>query len=215
LLVRGQARHIQSFYAAAVNERILLCVGPADVQVYDVAKVVVECPENFRAQTQVQRQVTPHLPVVLGEHREIVGSVLMGINPAAAKTEGWRPHQEPLEVGEASEAGVDRVHPAGENKLPVEDLREDLIQIDPRSLASECQDVRTMNPTQRLHRVVIVLRLVLVGKGRRADLKSRTIEGELIDRLRHVVRGTVDSELGRGYWIDVIETVVDAHEPNP
>src|SRR5713226_2613229 len=177
---RAQAREVKAFHATAVDEGILAAVGQILIQVADVALIVVKTAEDFHAQAQVQSQISTDLPIVLAEEGEIVGAVFMIEDAAAAEAEVRRADEQLLEIGSAS--GV-----IDEEQLSVEDLRKEFVEIDAGEVASEPPYVGAFHPAHGIHKVVIVLRLKLVGRRRGPDLESGSSEGELVDGFRAVV----------------------------
>ena len=63
-----------------------------------MAKIIVERAQEFRAQAQVQGQIRPYLPVILGEVPEVVVAVLMIENTPSPKAEIWRANNELLKI---------------------------------------------------------------------------------------------------------------------
>ena len=103
--------------------------------------------------------------------------------------------------------------PFHKEELPVERLRKELVQVDSRILPAKTQCVLAMNPAQRFNKIVVVLCLKLICWRRRADLKPRTTQGELVDGFCDVVGWPVDTELIDGNWGNVDQAVVDSYEP--
>ena len=112
----------------------------------------------------------------------------MVVHSATAKAEVRRTGQELLKVRGAARV-VRKKH------FPVEDLREELVQIHPRIFSSETQHVLAFHPAHRVHKIVVVLRLGLVGGWRGADLKARTGQHEFVDGGGDIIGGTVDSQV--------------------
>ena len=71
--------------------------------------------------------------------------------------------------------------------------------------------MRASHPAYIVHKVKIVLRLKLVGSRTWADLKTRTAEGELVDRLCNVVGWAIDAEVRSGYGGNILQAVFDTH----
>src|SRR5712692_1173821 len=107
-------------------------------------------------------------------------------NAAAAETSGWRAFQETLKIADPA-AG-------GKEELPVENLREQFEQIDESHFAANAQNMVSMNPGNCIDKIVVVLFLVLVGLGSRAELESGSIEREFVHVVRQIVRGTVNAQ---------------------
>ena len=107
------------------------------------------------------------------------------------------------------------VRRVGEEKLAVEHLWEELIQIDARHFPAEAQHMLVLHPAHRIDHVVVVLRLVLVGKGRRANLKTRAGKHKFINGIRDAVGGAIDAQVRDSYGGNVVQLVVDVHESEP
>ncbi len=186
-------------------------VGKAWIEIADVAQVIVEGPENFCPQAQVQREIASNLPVILRKKSGVVGAVLVVEHPAAPETELRRAKKKVLKV-----SGRCRKHTScggiGEENLAVEDLRKEFVEIHARILAAEAENVLALHPAQGVHEVVVVLRLKLVREGRRADLKSRAGKDKFINGFGHAIGWPVDSEIADGYGWDVDQVVVDVNK---
>ena len=87
-----------------------------------MAEIIVRSAEHFRAQSQIQSQIGPNLPVVLRKEAEVVGAVFVVEDAAAAEAEVRSAEQEILEVGCPARS----VH---EKELAVEGLRKELVEI--------------------------------------------------------------------------------------
>src|SRR5216683_376456 len=205
---RTQAREVKAFHATAVDEGILAAVGQILIQVADVALIVVKTAEEFHAQAQVQSQISTDLPIVLAEEGEIVGAVFVIEDATAAEAEVRRTDKQLLEVGGAS--GV-----IDEEQLSVEDLRKEFVEIDAGEVASEPPYVGAFHPAHGIHKVVIVLRLKLVGRRRGPDLESGSSEGELVDGFRDVVGRALNAQIRGGHGRNVEKAVVDPHIAEP
>src|SRR6266851_4196918 len=189
---RTQAREVKAFHATAVDEGILAAVGQILIQIADVALIVVKTAEEFHAQAQVQSQISTDLPIVLAEEGEIVGAVFVIEDAAAAEAKVRRADKQLLEIGSAS--GV-----IDEKQLPIEDLRKQFVEIDASEVASEPPYVGAFHPAHGIHKVVIVLRLKLVGRRRGPDLESGSSEGELVDGFRNVVGRALNAQVRGGH----------------
>ena len=82
----AQAGHVQLVRAASVDKGILPAIGELRIEIANVAKIVVERAQKFRADAQIQRQIRPHLPVILQEEPEVVVAVFMVVYTTAAET---------------------------------------------------------------------------------------------------------------------------------
>src|ERR1700730_16112325 len=98
----------------------------------------------------------------------------MVVQAAAAKAELRRPEQEILEIGIS-------VGCAGEEKLAIEHLGENFVEIDACKFAAKAEYVLAFHPTQGVDEIVIVLRLKLVREGRGANFEAGAGEDEFID----------------------------------
>src|SRR5713226_3419131 len=205
---RTQAREVKAFHATAVDEGILAAVGQILIQVADVALIVVKTAEDFHAQAQVQSQISTDLPIVLAEEGEIVGAVFVIEDAAAAEAKVRRADEQLLEIGSAS--GV-----IDEEQLSVEDLRKEFVEIDAGEVASEPPYVGAFHPAHGIHKVVIVLRLKLVGRRRGPDLESGSSEGEFVNGFRDVVGRALNAQVGGGHGRNVEKAVVDPHVAEP
>src|SRR5262252_7932502 len=143
------------------------------------------------------------LPVILDKHSSVVLSILVIENSSTSKTELWSAADKVSEVGKSR--GV------GEEKLPVEDLRKQFVEVDANELATESEGVRPVDPAQVIDEVEVVLRLVLIGLGSWAELKSGSQESELVDTAGQVVCGPIDTCIGHRHRVDVDGAVIDAH----
>src|ERR1700704_2505914 len=112
----AQAGHIQLVRAASVDKGILPAIRELRIEIADMAKIVVERAQEFRAQAQVQRQIRPHFPVILRVEPEVVVSVLVIENAASAKAEIRRPNNQFLKIRRSAWS----VH---EEQLSIEGLR--------------------------------------------------------------------------------------------
>src|SRR5947209_2834921 len=142
-------------HAAWIHERIL--AGPRErrFQVSDVAVIVAECAEKLRPQPQVQRQVGPHLPVILRKQSRVVLAVGVAEQAASTEAEVRLSQQELLEVGERPFTDKEQ--------LSIERLREQLVEVYARELTAKAQRVLPPCPAQGFHKIVVVLDLELVS----------------------------------------------------
>jgi len=97
--------------------------------------------------------------------------------------------QEVAEVGGGG--GNARVGYGGvaEIELPVEDLREALVQGDRRELTAEAPVVLAFDPAQSFDEVEIVLRLVLVGLRSRPELEAGADESKFVNAVVRLLVG--------------------------
>src|SRR5229473_178956 len=204
----AQTGEVEPFDAAAVDEWILPAVGQILIQVADVAFVVVEAAEDFYAKTKIEGQIATDLPIVLTKDGEVVGAVLVIEDAAAAEAEVRRADKQLLEIGGASGA-VD------EEQLAVENLRKEFVEIDAGEVTSETPYVGALHPAHGVHKVVIVLRLKLVGRRRGPDLESGSSEGELVNGFRDVVGRALNAQVRGGHGRNVEKAVVDPHIAEP
>src|SRR5882724_7360103 len=124
---------------------------------------------------------------------------------AAAKAELRGAEKKILEIRIA-------VRGVGEEKLAVEHLRKEFVELHACVFAAESEDMRALHPAHGVHKVEIVLCLVLIAEGSRTNFKSRSGKHKLINGVRHGMRGAIDSQVGIGYRRDVVQAVVDVHE---
>src|SRR6185369_11907906 len=107
---------------------------------------------------------------------------------AASEAEVRRAHQKFLEVGESS--AID------EEKLPVENLGKKFVQVYARVFPAKTQHVRPLHPAERIHEVVVVLGLRLVGRRSRANLETRTPkQRELVNGLGDFIGRPVEAQV--------------------
>jgi len=123
----------------------------------------------------------PDLPIVLREEREIVGTVLVVVNAAAAETEVGSAEQEFLPVGEFGRIRGTKDCSVHKEELAIENLREEFIEVNARVLTAKAEDVSAFDPTDGVGEIECVLILELVGGWSRTDLKTRAAESELIN----------------------------------
>src|SRR5205807_6011067 len=115
----------------------------------------------------------PDFPIVLREDTVIIGAVLMVKDAASAKAELRRAKQEILKI-----RGWCRTERAvrgsiGKKEFAVEYLGKELVKVHARKLAAKAEKVHAFHPAESIHKVVVVLRLVLIPKRRWADFKPR------------------------------------------
>src|SRR5258706_8159951 len=67
----SHAAYAQPVGARTVDQRILARVGEAEIEIADVAEVVVERADDFCAQPQIERERLAHSPIVLRKEREV------------------------------------------------------------------------------------------------------------------------------------------------
>ena len=184
----AQAGNLEAVGAATVDEGILSAVSCRQIEVTDVAELVVECAEHLGAQTQVQRQAPTHFPVILHEKSEIVAAVFVVGNTRTAEASLRGSLQEVLEII-ISVGGWDK------EQLAIEYLGKELVEVDARKLAAKPPGVVAAHPAQIVDKAEIVLRLILVSKRRGPQLKAG--ESELVDVFRDIVGWPVDTEQSR------------------
>src|SRR5580704_13729192 len=211
--VARQSRQMQAVHAGRIDERKLPSVCERWIEIADMAKIVMKRAEYFRSHAQVQCQIRPNLPIILREHRVVIGPVFVIRKAAAAEAELWRAQKKILEVGGRNSRQRSRSYRCiREEQFPVEHLRKVLVQIHSREVATETEHVCAFYPAHGVHKVVIVLVLRLVPEGGRSDFKSRALENEFINGVRHAVRRPVDSQVRRGDGWNVGQIVVNMHE---
>src|SRR5262249_25363825 len=195
----GQSGHVQLVGTFAVHERVLSGVRKELIEVSDVAKVVVERTHDLGAQTDVQSQIRTSLPVVLHEKTVVVGSVLVVENTPTSKASGRRSFKEVLDVADSVRGGA-------EEQLPIEDLRELLVEVDAGVLAPESDAMGALNPADVIDKTVVVLDLELIGRGGGPHLKAG--QRELVDGLGNVAHRPINPEIVSGNrWLGS-ETIV-------
>src|SRR4029077_12124742 len=92
---------------------------------------------------------------------------------AAAEAEVHLAGEEFLKVGQASgHAGA--TGGADEEKLTIENLGKELVEVYPSVVAAKTKDMGAFHPTHGIHKVVIVLGLELIGGGGGAHLANTT-----------------------------------------
>src|SRR5207247_2800800 len=96
-----------------------------------------------------------------------------------------------------------------------EDLREEFVQIDASRIAAKAKHVRSVDPADRVDEVEGVLILKLICWRRRPELESGAGQRELINRVGHAVRRTINSQIGRSDRRNIDQTVVDVHKAKP
>src|SRR6202046_993432 len=126
----------------------------------------------------------------------------MVVDAAATKAKFWSALQKICEI-------VDRITP--KVKLAVKDLGELLVETYWRKFASKSPIVFPLDPAQRLYEIKVVLRLRLVGLGRRTKLESGTDESKLVDAVGQIVRRPGDTRLTRCDGRNVNIAVVDSY----
>ena len=94
----AQARHIQLVRAASVDKGVLPTIRELGIEIANMAEIVVERAQQFGAEAQIQRQIRPHLPVILREEPEVVVAVLVIENTASAKAEIRRANNKFLKI---------------------------------------------------------------------------------------------------------------------
>jgi hypothetical protein len=137
------------------------------LDVADVASAIGPGAEEFGTQAQIQSEIAGSFPIILSKQSEIVLSVVVIEDAAAAETEGRSSEQKVLPIGVAV-GGVD------EEQLAVEHLREKLIEIDEVEFATEAHHVRAMDPGDGIEKRVVVLFVCGIGLRRGADLETGT-----------------------------------------
>src|SRR5439155_19250017 len=112
--------------------------------------------EEFCTEDQVQGQIVSGFPIVLSKESEIVLTVFVIEDAAAAEAEVGCANQKALPVGKSigSAASVQIVD---EEELSVEDLRKELVEIDEVNFATEANDVRAADPGDSIEERVVVL----------------------------------------------------------
>src|SRR5579862_4685437 len=96
---------VERLRAAAKDEGILPLIGEGRIKISDVAEIVVECAEDFGAETVVQSEVGAEFPLVLAIEGEVVGAILMVVDATAAEAERRGAFEELLKVGRAAGRG--------------------------------------------------------------------------------------------------------------
>src|SRR6267378_6204483 len=170
-----------------------------------MAFIVFEGAEQLDAQTEVQREVFPNLPIILAKEGEIIRPILVIEYAAAAEAAVGSANQEFLERTSASRS-------VEEKELAVKYLREELVEIHARVFAAKAEYVSSLDPARGVHEVVIVLSLELVRRRRGTQLEACAENAEFVDRRRHLVGRPDDAQIIGGYRGNVEEIVADVDQ---